>query len=222
MRASRSAFRPRSSARVAQLCRRRSNTIFVTPFALKEDLMNHPSLARPRPRVRRLRTAARRSVAGRVRPERQGEVHRLCDQHEQRTEDGGPRFRDLPLVDRRRARAAAGDRERKQESDRQAPAGAAKDAEGRLHPHDAVARVGSALCEATPLDEGGRTIVLATDRPIGFWEARNQPRSIDYPFTILEMHLDKNDEGTGRFSRAPRSTSTRRATWCWRTTPSSR
>jgi hypothetical protein len=49
-----------------------------------------------------------------------------------------------------------------------------------------------------PLDEGGRRIVLATDRPIGFWEARNQPRSIDYPFTILEMHLDKNDEGSGK------------------------
>jgi hypothetical protein len=49
-----------------------------------------------------------------------------------------------------------------------------------------------------PLDEGGRQIVLATDRPIGFWEARNQPRSIDYPFTILEMRLDKNDEGTGK------------------------
>jgi hypothetical protein len=49
-----------------------------------------------------------------------------------------------------------------------------------------------------PLDEGGRRIVLATDRPVGFWEARNQPRSIDYPFTILEMHLDKNDEGSGK------------------------
>ena len=49
-----------------------------------------------------------------------------------------------------------------------------------------------------PLDEGGRSIVLATDRPIDFWEARNQPRSIDYPFTILEMHLDKNDEGSGK------------------------
>ena len=75
----------------------------------------------------------------------------------------------------------------------------------------------------TPLDEGGRSIVLATDRPINFWEARNQPRSIDYPFTILEMHLDKNDEGIGQDSRrAPRSTSTRRTTWCSRTTPSSR
>jgi hypothetical protein len=50
----------------------------------------------------------------------------------------------------------------------------------------------------TPLDEGGRSIVLATDRPVGFWEARNQPRSIDYPFTILEIHLDKNDEGSGK------------------------
>jgi len=50
----------------------------------------------------------------------------------------------------------------------------------------------------TPLDEGGRQIVLATDRPIGFAEARNQPRSIDYPFTVLEIHLDKNDKGEGK------------------------
>ena len=48
------------------------------------------------------------------------------------------------------------------------------------------------------LDEGGRRIVLATDRPIGFAEARNQGRSMDYPFTIVEMHLDKNDKGEGR------------------------
>lgn len=50
----------------------------------------------------------------------------------------------------------------------------------------------------SPLDEGGRRVVLATDRPIGFWEARNQPRSIDYPFTVIEMHLDKNDKGSGK------------------------
>jgi hypothetical protein len=49
-----------------------------------------------------------------------------------------------------------------------------------------------------PQDEGGRTLVLATDRPIGFAEARNQPRSIDYPFTIVEVHLDKNDKGEGK------------------------
>jgi hypothetical protein len=50
----------------------------------------------------------------------------------------------------------------------------------------------------TPLDEGGRQIVLATDRPIGFREARNQPRSMDYPFTIVQMHLDGNDRGEGK------------------------
>jgi len=48
------------------------------------------------------------------------------------------------------------------------------------------------------LEEGGRRIVLATDRPIGFAEARNQGRSMDYPFTIIEVHLDKNDEGQGK------------------------
>ena len=49
-----------------------------------------------------------------------------------------------------------------------------------------------------PLDEGGRQIVVATDRPIGFWEARNQPRSMDYPFTILEMRLNKENKGEGK------------------------
>ena len=50
----------------------------------------------------------------------------------------------------------------------------------------------------SPLDGGGRRIVLATDRPIGFAEARNQPRTMDYPFTIIEMHLDANDKGEGK------------------------
>jgi hypothetical protein len=48
------------------------------------------------------------------------------------------------------------------------------------------------------LEEGGRRIVLGTDRPIGFAEARNNGRSMDYPFTILEMQLDKNDKGVGK------------------------
>ena len=49
-----------------------------------------------------------------------------------------------------------------------------------------------------PLEDGGRRIVLATDRPIGFREARNQPRTMDYPFTIVEVQLDKNDRGAGK------------------------
>jgi hypothetical protein len=50
----------------------------------------------------------------------------------------------------------------------------------------------------SPLEDGGRRIVLATDRPIGFWEARNQPRTIDYPFTIVEIRLNKEDKGEGK------------------------
>jgi len=50
----------------------------------------------------------------------------------------------------------------------------------------------------TPLPDGGRRIVLGTDRPIGFAEARNQPRTIDYPFTIVEIRLDKDDKGEGK------------------------
>jgi hypothetical protein len=50
----------------------------------------------------------------------------------------------------------------------------------------------------SPLDEGGRRIVVATDRPISLWEARNMARSMDYPFTIIEIQLDKNDHGVGK------------------------
>ncbi len=49
-----------------------------------------------------------------------------------------------------------------------------------------------------PLDEGGRQIVIGTDRPIGYWEARNRPRVFDYRFTVIEMRLDKTGEGEGR------------------------
>lgn len=48
------------------------------------------------------------------------------------------------------------------------------------------------------LDGGGRRIVLGTDRPIGFREARNLSRTTDYPFTIIEFHLNTKDEGEGK------------------------
>ena len=50
----------------------------------------------------------------------------------------------------------------------------------------------------SPLEDGGRRIVLGTDRPIGFREARNRPRTMDYPFTVIEIQLDKNDTGVGK------------------------
>jgi hypothetical protein len=53
-----------------------------------------------------------------------------------------------------------------------------------------------------PGEDGGRHVIIATDRPIGFWEAANQPRTINYPFTVLQMELDKNGEGKGTMSVA--------------------
>jgi len=53
-----------------------------------------------------------------------------------------------------------------------------------------------------PGEDGGRRIVLATDRPISFWEARNQPRTIDYPFTVIEMQIGRDGEGKGTMSVA--------------------
>jgi len=53
-----------------------------------------------------------------------------------------------------------------------------------------------------PLPDGGERVVLATDRRIGFWEAANQPRSIDYPFTVIELRLDRDGMGEGKMSLA--------------------
>jgi hypothetical protein len=53
-----------------------------------------------------------------------------------------------------------------------------------------------------PLPEGGERIVLLTDRYIGFWEAANRPRTIDYPFTLIELHINRDGEGEGKMSIA--------------------
>jgi hypothetical protein len=54
----------------------------------------------------------------------------------------------------------------------------------------------------TPLPDGGRRIVIATDRPIGFWEATRRPRTIDYPFTVIQMEIGKDGTGKGTLSYA--------------------
>lgn len=57
-----------------------------------------------------------------------------------------------------------------------------------------------------PDPEGGRQIVLGTDRPISAWEAANQPRTVDYPFTFIQMHLDNDGHGTGTIVPAAKIT----------------
>jgi hypothetical protein len=54
----------------------------------------------------------------------------------------------------------------------------------------------------TPLPDGGDRITLITDRRIGFWEASRQPRRYDYPFTVIEMRINKDGEGEGKMSIA--------------------
>jgi hypothetical protein len=57
-----------------------------------------------------------------------------------------------------------------------------------------------------PGADGGRRIILLTDRPIGYWEAVNQPRSIDYPFTLIEVRLNNEGTGEGKMSVATKIT----------------
>ena len=53
-----------------------------------------------------------------------------------------------------------------------------------------------------PGKDGGERVVLLTDRRIGFWEAAHRPRSIDYPFTHIELRLNRDGEGEGKMSVA--------------------
>jgi hypothetical protein len=53
-----------------------------------------------------------------------------------------------------------------------------------------------------PGEDGGETISLMTDRYISFWEAANRPRTIDYPFTLIELRIGANGQGEGKMSLA--------------------
>ena len=67
---------------------------------------------------------------------------------------------------------------------------------------NSVMRLGTDIRYAMNFDmpEGGRRIVILTPRVIGFREARNQPRTVDYPFTLFEMRFPKEGKGEGRMA----------------------
>ena len=50
----------------------------------------------------------------------------------------------------------------------------------------------------TQLPDGGDRLVIATDRQMSMWEVQNQPRTVDYPFTLFEIHIPKEGKGEGR------------------------
>jgi hypothetical protein len=53
-----------------------------------------------------------------------------------------------------------------------------------------------------PGKDGGRRVLIATDRPVGFYEATNRPHSIEYPFTVIDMQLKPDGTGEGTMSIA--------------------
>lgn len=49
------------------------------------------------------------------------------------------------------------------------------------------------------LEDGSRQIVIATDKPVSFLAARSSARTLDYPFTLVEMRFPKDsDKGEGK------------------------
>jgi len=62
----------------------------------------------------------------------------------------------------------------------------------------ATGRVGVPIAIARRHLVDGKTIVrVVTARNLSFVELRNSGRSVDYPFTILELNLDESGKGTG-------------------------
>ena len=57
-----------------------------------------------------------------------------------------------------------------------------------------------------PTPDGGRHVVLATNRRVAFGEAARSTRSMDYQFTLIEMHLDKDGKGEGKMVPAAKVT----------------
>lgn len=57
-----------------------------------------------------------------------------------------------------------------------------------------------------PGEDGGEQITIITDRYVSYWEAYYRPRTIDYPFTVIDLQLNRDGEGEGKMSLATRIT----------------
>lgn len=56
------------------------------------------------------------------------------------------------------------------------------------------------FAEQQPAPDGGRTIVLGTDRPMSFREIFNQTRSAEYPFTWVQINMRADGSGDGELA----------------------
>jgi hypothetical protein len=46
-------------------------------------------------------------------------------------------------------------------------------------------------------ENGDRHVIVASDQGMSFLEAADRPRSADYPFTVLQLQIDRNGQGRG-------------------------
>ena len=46
-------------------------------------------------------------------------------------------------------------------------------------------------------ENGDRHVIVASDQGMAFFEAADRPRSADYPFTVLQLQIDRNGQGRG-------------------------
>jgi len=53
---------------------------------------------------------------------------------------------------------------------------------------------------STKNEDGTRRVFLATDRRVAFGEVAGSTRSLDYAFTLVEIHFDAKGEGEGKLS----------------------
>jgi hypothetical protein len=70
--------------------------------------------------------------------------------------------------------------------------------------------VGYDLRYAQKTSAGGTDrILLLTDRPVGFGEATDSSRTLDYPITVIELRVQPNGKGEGKVAVAARLTGNR-------------
>ena len=51
-----------------------------------------------------------------------------------------------------------------------------------------------------PLADGGERIVIATDRQMSFREITQNPRTAEYPFLLIQIHVNKDGKAEGKMA----------------------
>lgn len=74
---------------------------------------------------------------------------------------------------------------------------------GRIHTPGSIG-YDLRYAEARRLPDGGREIILATDRPMSFREIVERPLSAEYPFTWVQFKMRPDGTGEGKLAVAAR------------------